>query len=406
MDARLLAGFLVLGGCATAAPAAMSVTDLPLGDPARRDREAPLVLDAITATATGELLTPETLLPRLAGVRLLFVGESHTDPGAHEAQRRLIEALVSTGRTVMVGVEMFPYTSQPDLDRWNGGEWTEAQLVREGHWYRHWGFDWRLYRDIFLLASLGVRFHGVNTAREVISAVRKKGFAGLTPEEKAQLPARIDTASDEHRRLFQAYFGGGDATHGMSAAAFEGMFQAQCAWDATMAWHAVKALETHGDARAIMVVLLGSGHAAFGLGAQRQAAAHTRLPTATLIPVPIAGEDGQPTRVRASYADYLWAIPPEPAESPYPAAGVSLADRKGVPHPVVTAVRAGAPAAAAGLAAEDRVVSLDGAPVADKEAFLLAMSGKRWGDGVTLVIERAGQRHTVVVPLRRSRRPD
>jgi uncharacterized iron-regulated protein len=402
MRVRLLVLTLTLGACATAPPAP-PVTALAIGDPARRDRDAPVVVDAITATATGELLTVAALIPRLEKVRLLFVGESHTDPNGHEAQRRLIEGLVASGRPVLVGLEMFPYTAQEILDRWNRGELTEAQLVREGHWYKHWGFDWRLYREIFLLTSKKVRFYGVNTAREVISAVRKKGgVARLSPEEAGQLPARVDTASEEHRRLFAAYFGGGDATHGLSEAAMEGMFQAQCAWDATFATHAVKALESEPDPRAIMVVLVGSGHVAFGLGAPRQAAAISRLPMASIIPVPITDEEGQPARVRASYADYLWGLPPEPAGAPYPTVGVSLADRKGVPRPVITSVRAGSPGASAGLLAEDRVLSVDGVAVADKEAFLLAMSGKRWGDGVTLVVERAGKPYAVTVPLRRS----
>jgi S1-C subfamily serine protease len=69
---------------------------------------------------------------------------------------------------------------------------------------------------------------------------------------------------------------------------------------------------------------------------------------------------------------------------------------------VVSAVSPGSPAAAAGLLAEDRVVSVDGTAVADRESYLLALSGKRWGDGVALVVERAGKRFSATVPLRRS----
>jgi uncharacterized iron-regulated protein len=250
--ARLCLALLVLG-CATAkAPAPVPVTNLPFGDPARRDREAPLALDAITATATGELLTTDVLVARLAPVRLIFVGESHSSAPIHEVQRRLIEGLLAAKRKVLVGLEMFPASEQAALDRWNRGEWTEAQFLREAHWYKHWSYDWRYYRDILLLNARGARFVGVNAPREVISAVRKKGFDKLSPEEAAHLPAKIDTANDEHRRLFQAYFGDADTTHGasmMPAAAIEAMFQAQCAWDATMAWNAVRALQAESDPR-------------------------------------------------------------------------------------------------------------------------------------------------------------
>ena len=116
---------------------------------------------------------------------------------------------------MLVGLEMFPYTEQPALDQWNGGAISEDEFLRSSHWYKHWGFDWRYYREIFLLAPEGVQFFGVNTPREVISAVRKKGIDKLTPEEAAHLPARIDTGSDEHRRLFKAYFDDGDGAHAM-----------------------------------------------------------------------------------------------------------------------------------------------------------------------------------------------
>jgi uncharacterized iron-regulated protein len=385
------------------------VTNLPFGDPARRDREAPLVLDAITATATGELLTTDLLIARLAPVRLVFIGESHTNAAIHEAQRRLIEGLLAAKRKVLVGLEMYPYSEQPALDRWNRGEWTEDQFVRESHWYKHWGFDWRYYRDIFLLNARGARFVGVNAPREVISAVRKKGFDKLTPEEAVHIPAQVDIASDEHRRLFQAFFSDGDTTHAapaMPAAAIEAMFQAQCTWDATMAWNAVRALQAESDPNAVMVVLLGSGHVAFGLGAQRQAARYGSLPTATVIPVPLADEEGKPARARASYADYLWTLPPESPLPLYPTIGVSLADRKGVPHPVVSSVGERTLAALAGVQAEDRIVSFDGTPVADKEDYLRRLATKSWGDRITLVVERAGKKLTVNVPLARlSTRP-
>jgi uncharacterized iron-regulated protein len=394
-DRRLVAILLVLG----CAHGPKMVTDLPFGDPARRDREAPLTLDAVTATATGESLTPDALPPRLAPARLVFVGEHHTSAAVHEAQRRLIAGLLSSGRKVLVGLEMFPYTVQPTLDRWNRGELTEDEFIRESHWYKHWGFDWRYYRDIFLLRAQGARFFAVNAPREVITAVRKKGRDKLTPEEAAHLPAKIDTSSDEHRRLFKAYFGGGDATHAMSDAAVEGMFQAQCAWDATMAWNALQALQADPEPNAVMVVLLGSGHVAFGLGAPRQAAGYASVPMATVIPVPLTDDEGQRARVRASYADYVWGVAGEPKTAPYPSFGLSLADRTGVPHPVVTDVAEDSPAARAGLQDEDRVVSLDGTAVPDKETFVRLAAGKSWGDHAALVVERAGKNVTADVAL-------
>jgi membrane-associated protease RseP (regulator of RpoE activity) len=177
------------------------------------------------------------------------------------------------------------------------------------------------------------------------------------------------------------------------------MFQAQCAWDATMAWNAVRVLQAEPDPTAVMVVLLGSGHVAFGLGAPRQASAYGSLPMATVIAVPLADEDGQPAKVRASYADYVWVVAAESKVSPYPSAGLALADRTGIPHPVVTDVDEHSPAALAGVLDDDRIVSLDGAAVADKEAYLRLVAGKSWGDHAVLVVERAGRPMTLDLSL-------
>ena len=66
---------------------------LAIGDPARKDREAPVVLDGITDTRTGEVITPAELPKRLAGARLVLVGESHTDMDFHRPELRVVEEL-------------------------------------------------------------------------------------------------------------------------------------------------------------------------------------------------------------------------------------------------------------------------------------------------------------------------
>jgi hypothetical protein len=81
---------------------------LPVGDPARKDKEAKLVLDAITATASGELLTPRDAVARLAGTRLVFIGESHTSIDFHRIQLRVIEELQLAGKRSSSGWRCIP----------------------------------------------------------------------------------------------------------------------------------------------------------------------------------------------------------------------------------------------------------------------------------------------------------
>jgi uncharacterized iron-regulated protein len=423
--ASLLVLLDLLAGCATgtrkiAGGVESQEVDVPmlaLGDPARRGRQAALVLDGITDTKAGTLLTTEQLAAALKEVRLVFVGESHGDRPVHEAERRLLEALAASGRRVLVGLEMFPDSAQAALNRWIEGGLSEEQFLRESHWYQHWGHHWGYYREIFLLArQRRLRMFGVNVPRDVVKVVRAKGLDALSAEEKskARLPPRIDTSSAEHRQLFRSYMADPSGHGALSEAAMDGMYRAQTTWDGAMAYNALRALEQVNDPRAVMVVLLGSGHVAFNLGAPRQAALWKgKEATATVIPMSVRNETGRPTRVRASYADFLWGVPPDAAapgleasssSSPFPVAGVTLEERPGSPRPhlTVTAVEAGSPAARAGLQPADWIVSMDGQAVHSKESFSIHMAGKRWGDGLNVVVHRGGKALAAYLGLRRS----
>ncbi len=377
--------------------------NLPIGDPARKDRTAAIVLDGVTDTAAGDLITPRDLAARLAGVRVVFVGEAHTSIEFHHVQRRLVEELTAAGRRVFVGLEMYPYTEQVWLDKWSAGEFSEEAFLMDSRWYKNWGYHWLYYRDIFNFAKDNrIRMFGVNTPREVVSAVRKKGFANLTPEEAARIPEKIDTTSAEHRRLFKAYFAPEDSLHtqGMTDEQFEGMYNAQATWDATMGYNAVQALKKFGDKDTIMVVLIGSGHVAYGLGAERQANRWFDGKIASVIPVPVVGEKGEKPVVRASYANFLWGVPPE--KSPlFPTLGFSTGSRKEEGFPLI-AVQSGSVAALAGFQVGDIVTSMDGTALVDGETLNRLMSQKRWGDGADFKVKRGAEVMTVKAFFRRT----
>ena len=383
--------------------AAEDVARLPVGDPARREKEITIQADTITDTTSGRNLTPAELAAKLDDVRVVFVGESHTDPSFHQVQFQVVRELQKRGRRVLIGLEMFPTTAQPALDRWNGGKQTEQAFLDDSHWYLNWGYHWAYYREIFLFArEHGITFHGVNTPREVVAAVRKKGFKDLTPEETAAIPAKIDTTSAEHRRVVKALFSDDEGQlHTMSDQVFEGMFSAQCTWDATMGFNAVQALRRSGGAKDIMVVLIGQGHVAYGLGIQRQAVNWFDGKMASVIPVHIEDLEGKDTaKVQASFADYLWGLSRE-EEPIFPSAGMSTrGGRNGQPMTVID-VHKDSPALAAGMKVGDVLVSMDGIPVNGLETYQTVMATKRWADPVVFVVTRNQAPVTVTVLLRR-----
>lgn len=383
--------------------AAPPITDLPLGEPALAARHAPLVLDAVTDTAKGELITPAELARRLEGVRILFVGEEHTDLDAHRVQARVIEALHRAGRRVLIGLEMFPVTEPEMLDRWREGLFTEKGFVQLADWYENWGYPWAYYREIFLYArDNGLELRGVNVPREIVSTVRTKGMEALTSEQRALLPASIDVTDESFRRLFRASFEGDDALHAqLTDEQLQGMLRAQATWDAAMGWNAAQAVQKTGDSNAIIVVLIGAGHVSYGLGAERQIRARFDGRIASLIPVHVKDNEGREIRmVRASYADFVWGTPEQKAPE-YPALGISLAGKLGKSPTKIIQVSKDSPAARAGLVVGDVLLELDGRRIGDFAELRALTADYRWGDVARAKLERDSKPLEVEVAFRR-----
>ena len=377
--------------------------DLEIGDPERKGRLTAVVLDGITDTRTGDLLTPRELAERLADTRILFIGEDHTDMDFHRVQARVLEELHRAGREVMVGLEMFPYTRQDILDEWGGGSLTEEEFVESSDWYGNWGYRWDYYRLIFLFArDNGIPMFAVNIPRDHVRTVRTEGFEGLSAEQAAHMPESVNTDSDEHRQLFRAYFEDDDALHvNISEEQGEGMFRAQCTWDAAMGFNARMALQRYGGEDAIMVVLIGAGHATYGLGAERQIRDAFDGQIRSLVPVPIRDGDNQPVdHVRASYAHFVWGVPPE-IEPEYPSLGVSLAGALGSDPMKVIQVSDDSVAQRAGILVGDVLLDLDQHRLDSGVALRKQIAGYDWGDSAVLRLERDGEVQSLDLHFRR-----
>ena len=400
--AVLLTGLALL----SVAYAGQDVLHMAIGDPARKDKEIELRLDGITDTASGKIVTPAEMAASLDDVGLLFVGETHTNMDFHKVQFRVIEELHRSGREVLIGLEMFPYTQQPALDSWIDDHYTERGFVEIAQWYAYWGYRWEYYREIFTYArDNGIRMFGINTPRDVVKAVRKKGFKDLTPEEAEHIPHEVKPVTDDQRAMYKGFFDADDELH-MSDERLDGMLRAQTTWDATMGWNSLQALREHGGPEAIMVVLIGSGHVTYGLGSERQTAPYYDGKIASLIPLEVIDDDGEPIEtVRASYANFLWGLPPA-FDTVYPTLGISLMGKLGERPTQLIQVGKESVAERAGLAVGDVLLSLDGASIDSAVTLRKTFAPYRWGDVVTARIERDGREQDIVIPIRRQAEDD
>lgn len=385
--------------CLSAPLAADHPTRLPIGDPERREKSAPVRLDAVTDTHDASLVDPRDLPSRLASTRLLLVGESHTSEEFHRVQEIVLRRLQESGRQVIIGLEMLPSSLQAPLDRWTAGEVSEAEFLDSAQWYEHWGYTWEYYRPIFQLARLHkIAMRGLNVPRDLVSRVRSEGFESLSDEERALLPPTIEPPNDDFRRLFLSHFDDDSGMHAMDGDMLDGFLQSQTAWDASMAWSAVRVLKQQPEA--ILVVLVGSGHVAYGLGIQRQAEPWLEGPVATLIPVPVSRDGDTVESISASYADFIWGVAEEQWNR-FPSLGIATRAHDGGGRTVLF-VDDQSPAKALDLEAGDRLLTADGISLKSSGTWRRILAEKHWGESVDLTWQRGEQTFSDRVHLRRS----
>jgi uncharacterized iron-regulated protein len=202
---------------------------------------------------TGEVVHLKELTADLSSVQTVFVGESHDKKSHHDAQLQIIRELHAAGAEVAIGLEMFRFDGQDDLDRWVAGDIDEADFSRifAGHWN-----SWPLYRDIFIFArDNNIPMVGLNIPRKYVRKVARNGFASLTDEERAKLPLATCNVSNKYRDFIRRTLDG----HPLDGTAFDYFCQAQILWDASMAENLARYQQQ--NQQQTVVVLAGIGHA-------------------------------------------------------------------------------------------------------------------------------------------------
>jgi hypothetical protein len=85
--------------------------------------------NTILKTATLSAVSHEQLIADLADARVVYVGESHTNPSHHAIQLEVIKGLEPTTAHLSIGMEMFDHTYQPVLDQWTAGELDQTDFI-------------------------------------------------------------------------------------------------------------------------------------------------------------------------------------------------------------------------------------------------------------------------------------
>jgi len=111
VSASLTILILFICGCMTT-PKQLKLKDSSLAFPA----------GTIINLQNRQTLSFEELIDALKKIRIIYIGENHTDPSHHQVQLKIIQALFKRHPDLTVGMEMFDQTYQPILKRWSEGE--------------------------------------------------------------------------------------------------------------------------------------------------------------------------------------------------------------------------------------------------------------------------------------------
>lgn len=127
-----------LGGCQASLP------PLPAWQSSEgRDRAE---LGQIRDLASGELLSPEQLLARLAAAPQVLVGEQHDNPDHHALQLWLLRAMTHQRPQGSLLLEMLTSEQQARIDALEGQEPLPAELPEVIAWQAGW--EWPMYGPI------------------------------------------------------------------------------------------------------------------------------------------------------------------------------------------------------------------------------------------------------------------
>ena len=278
----MIAGFI--GGCA----AMTSTKTLRI-----QDTDQAYKAGTIISVCHDGPIRFKQLIADLNGVRVIYVGEAHTNRAHHKIQLEIIRAVFRKHPHMAVGMEMIDRSYQDILNRWSAGELTENAFLRKIQWYANWRYDFSLYRDIFdFIKKNHIRLVALNIPFDIPPKIRVGGIENLHRDEKKYLPDHIDTTRADHRAYVKKVFG----HHNFKGrVAFEDFYMAQCVWEDAMAEAIARNLKND-----VMVVLAGNGHIQFKYGIPDRAFSRTGAAFRTIYLAPAGG------KVKLDVADYIW----------------------------------------------------------------------------------------------------
>lgn len=346
-----------------------------------------VVLDVLPIGGkTSDFSSFDRIIDELNKSRVVYIGETHNSLTDHRLQLRIIEALYKRDPNLAIGMEMFPSSKQPALDRYISGntDIDEQTFLKESEYFKVWSYDYHFFRDIINFAkvrTLPVR--GLNLNKEIVSNVFRSGNTDKLEETVLQsLPKERNLGMNGYRERLEAMHATHmQGSHGKGNAA--GFIQAQGLWDESMAENIVNYLIKHPEQR--MVVLAGSQHTRKDSGIPPRVKGRIDIKQSSVLNIAKSTDQTNLEEI----ADFFFISNPiQLPESPKIGIVLAPATKDSQNFLKISQISPHGKAEEAGLQAGDILKELDGFPIEEMSDLRIAMIDAEAGETVTIVILR------------------
>lgn len=343
----------------------------------------PLQPGDIVDMRTGKTISLQTLVDDLSETKVIYLGETHNNIEDHRIQKEIIERLYQQNPHLIIAMEMFPRAAQSCLDLYSQRKINEPEFLKEADWNGVWGYPFQLYRELLSWArDKKLKMVGLNAPPAVVRKIARAGVSSLSPEDREQIAAEMNFSDSVHRAYVKQEY---DQHLKGNIKNFESFYEAQLAWEETMAETLAETLNSVDNADRI-VVLLGKGHIMHKFGVPQRTLDRVAHEYKTIIPIPINYSD---RAIDADIADYIWVTPESTGFKHPRMLGIMVNASAGDSGLEVTSVVPGSAADKAGIKKGDIIHQLDGKTTTNIEDIHKAIM-QRNRTTHNLVIRRSG----------------
>lgn len=341
------------------------------------------------------------VIAAMAARDIVLLGERHDEADHHRWQVQVLAALHALRPRMAIGFEMFPRRLQPVLDRWVAGELTAKEFLERSEWDTVWNMPAELYFPVFHFARLNrIPMIALNVDQRLNKAITEKGWEAV-PEAQREGVGQPAPPSQAYRdslleifRLHGKLRGNDVSKANASDTAFRYFVQSQTVWDRAMAEALARfGADSSGQAKPLVVGVMGSGHIRHGHGVPHQLRDLGVTSVGTLIPLSV---DEQCANIRAGYADAVFAVPKQASATPEPPRlGIVLEDAQDGIR--ISEVTPGSLAEKSGFKPGDIVVEIAGQPAKKIVQVVASVRMQPPGTWLPMRIRRAGEALDIVV---------